>query len=127
MRILIADDLAVNRKIMCHLLLKLNSSWQLVECATAEEAVLAAKSDFYPLIIMDEEFGVGAMTGSEAIAVIRSDEAAHGRSHDKKAIIVSWTASTCHATPTCANSKWCKPANRDIMLTDIDRALQAVE
>ena len=77
---------------------------------------------------MDEEFGDGAMTGSEAIAAIRSIEAAQGTSNDKSAFIVSWTAnSSSLGIPTGANSTWQKPANREIMQVDIDRALQVVE
>ena len=128
MQVLVADDQGINRKLMCQLLSTFNSSWQLVECATAEEAILAAKSNFFPLIVMDEEFGAGVMTGSEAIAAIRSIEAAQGTSDDKSAFIVSWTAkSSSLGIPTGANSTWQKPADREIMQVDIDRALQVVE
>ena len=128
MQVLVADDQGINRKLMCQLLSTFNSSWQLVECATAEEAILAAKSNFFPLIVMDEEFGAGVMTGSEAIEAIRSIEAAQGTSDDKSAFIVSWTAnSSSLGIPSGANSTWQKPANREIMQVDIDRALQVVE
>ena len=123
MRILVADDHPVNRKGMSRMLAAVDLSWHVVQHATAEEAVLAAKNEPFNLIIMDEDFGPGAMTGSQAITSIRFNEAAQGIADDKKAVIVSWTTSTSAAIPPGANSKFDKSATIDDMRAEIDRAL----
>ena len=122
MNILIADDISLNRKVMRIKLTRINSSWTFTECASAEEAVLAAQDDNYQLIVMDEQFEPDHMTGTQAIEAIRANEMTQGIADSKKAVIVSWTASESLTCPLGADFTWPKDANAAMMQEAIERA-----
>ena len=77
MRILIADDHDANRHVMFRRLSRINYLWSVAEYSNAEDAVSAAKNQRFHLIIMEEQFGPGKMTGTEAIQAIL-DSHSHG-------------------------------------------------
>jgi len=121
MRILIADDVNPNIMVMSLRLSKIDSSCELTKCTTAEDAVSAAKKNKCQLIIMDEQFGPGKMTGTTAIQAIRANEQA---SCQTPSVIVSWTA-TRMGRPPGADFMWPKDANAAMMQEAIDWAQAA--
>ena len=114
---MLVDDIDANRKLMSSRL-----SPPVVEYATAEEAVAAANSNNYHLIIMNDEFGPDRMTSTEAIKAIRDNETTQGISDDKKAVIVYWTVNTSLGPPPGADFIWPKDANAAMMQEAIDQA-----
>ncbi len=91
-RVLIADDGKTNRLSLAMRLKRVHSSWDIDCVSSAEGAVLTHLS--YDVLILDEEFGEGMMTGYAAIDIIRSQEAMHSVPSTRKAVIASWSAST---------------------------------
>ena len=87
LRVLVADDMSLNRRVLKMALRKVRSKWAVDEAVTAEAALQMvrdahAEGQPYGLIFMDENFhvhlsGGGAqMCGSEAVKLIRADERA---------------------------------------------------
>jgi len=122
MRILIADDVNHNMMVMSERLSRINSLWSVVQYENAEDAVSAAKKNKSHLIVMEEQFGPGKMTGTEAIQALRADEEANCQT---RSVIVSWTAILMELPPG-ADFTWPKDANATIMQEAIDRALATV-
>lgn len=79
---LVADDSAVNRKLVKRCLQRLPAcaAWEMVEADTAERALeLATEAGGgFGLIVMDEHFGVGLGLGSNAVRAIREHEREQG-------------------------------------------------
>jgi len=121
MRILIADDVNHNMMVMSKRLSTINSLWPVTHYENADDAVSAAKKNKCQLIIMDEQFGPGKMTGTTAIQAIRANEQA---SCQTPSVIVSWTA-TRMGRPPGADFMWPKDANAAMMQEAIDRAQAA--
>ena len=77
---LVADDVKTNRRALVLHLRKVGiNPTDIVECATAEDAVEQVRhareaADPFDLIFMDEAFGDGRMRGSEAVLTIRQYE-----------------------------------------------------
>ena len=122
MCILIADDVNHNIMVMSKRLSTINSLWPVTHYENAEDAVSAAKKNKFNLIILDEQFGPGKMTGMEAIQAIRANEQASGQT---ASVIVSWTA-TLMELPPGADFMWPKDANAAMMQEAIGRALATV-
>ena len=76
LRVLIADDLASNRKLLlCTLKRIIRSPIKCVQVSTAQAAVKAAKERHFDLIFMDEVFAdEGSLRGSGAMREIREAE-----------------------------------------------------
>jgi len=74
LRVLVADDMRMNRKLMHRVLEReMKAEWVVETAETAEEAmerVLSAEPRF-GLVIFDENFGADRMSGSQAIRLIR--------------------------------------------------------
>ena len=88
---LIADDLAMNRKLLLRVFKKIISSpVQYIEVATAEKAIEAAGERCFSLIVMDQTFSEeeGALCGTDAVREIRRAEDFNGSS---RAVIVACT------------------------------------
>jgi len=75
-RVLIADDSAVNRKLLELDLRKAASGckWAVEMATTAEQALELARDQSYDLVFLDEHFGSDQMVGSQAARLIRRDE-----------------------------------------------------
>ena len=94
LRVLVADDQLTNRRLLrCAFTKHFGKGWHVTEVATAEEALAAATSSGFALIVMDEIFasGLEAMHGSEAIRQIRAHEARSEAAWRPRAVIVSCT------------------------------------
>jgi len=115
LRVLVADDVSLNRRMLRMSFKHICPEWQVVEAATAEEAVELARAaatagEPFGLICIDEEFAPGVsgsdelMRGSEAVRLIRE----HERKTQASAAIVSITG---NALFRCegANAAWGKP------------------
>jgi hypothetical protein len=111
-----------------------NDSWQLVQCANLEQALLAAENTCFDVIIIDEmpfdAFGPATKTASEAISAIRLNEK-HKQSTNEQADQINKVAKivwlygyTTFSIPTGADSVWKKPLNKDTVQADIERALE---
>ena len=105
LRVLIADDMSSNRKLLARALARCMSS-QLVcnHAATAEAAIEAAGGGRFDVIFMDENFSVdeNALTGSDAVRAIRAAEQAAEQaasaSEHHRAVIVSCTGYAAEAS-----------------------------
>ena len=96
MQIMVIDDHDANRRVMTQRLSKMNPFWSGTQYKNAEDAVSAAKNKTFHLIIMEEQFGPGMMTGTEAIQAIRANEEA---SCQTRSVIVSSTATLTELPP----------------------------
>jgi len=113
LRVLIADDALMNRRLLrraftCYF----GPGWSVTEATTAEEAVLLATETAFEVIVMDEIFapGVDAMRGSAAIIDVRAHEARAGVA--RRAVIVSCTGNVSSLTNLDASGAdlvWGKP------------------
>jgi len=121
MSVLVADDQHFNLHVMSLQLSKINSSWSVTRCTTAEDAVSAAQQSKFHLIIMDEDFGPDKMTGSKAIQLIRANEL------NIDSVIVSWTAGELLGPPPGADFIWSKGANAAKMQAAINQALASMQ
>ena len=72
--VLVADDMAVNRRLLCRSFRMVWPLWTIDEAELAEVALEKAARVAYDLIVIDELFGPDCMPGSEAIRQMRGDE-----------------------------------------------------
>ena len=94
LRVLVVDDSCFNCRIMHGHLRRLNPHWQIHALHKAEDALAsleraAAAGEPFDIVVMDEELGVDAMRGSQAIETIRLSEQQGVAS---PLLIVSWTS-----------------------------------
>ena len=94
LRVLVVDDSCFNCRIMHGHLRRLNPHWRIHALHTAEDALAsleraAAAGEPFDIVVMDEELGVDAMRGSQAIETIRLSEQQGVAS---PLLIVSWTS-----------------------------------
>ena len=106
LRVLIADDLSVNRLLLSRMLKKCMSS--AVECttvSTVEAAIEAAGKQHFDFIFMDENFSAeeGALTGTFAVREIRKAELENA---SERALIVSCTGCVGEASDDAVNKKF---------------------
>jgi len=81
LRVLVADDMALNRKLMLRVFAKeIGGSWRTSEADTAEKVLTALSEEQFDLLIIDEYFSDdgNALRGSGAIARFREQEAQRG-------------------------------------------------
>ena len=93
-RVLVADDVSGNCKLMVRILQRLHEDWNISTVVTAEEVVTLvqeahAKTTPFNLLVIDENFG-DCMKGSTAIVEIRATE--QTRTSQSKLAIISWTS-----------------------------------
>ena len=113
LRVLIADDALMNRRLLrraftCYF----GQGWSVTEATTAEEAVLLATETAFEVIVMDEIFapGLERMRGSAAITEVRAHEVRAGVA--RRAVIVSCTgnaSSIANLDGSGADLVWGKP------------------
>jgi len=123
-RVLIADDNAINRQVAAHMLAK--AGLQLEFVASGREAVEAASRGDTDIILMDVE--MPGMDGLEATARIRSDEAVHG---SRRIPIIAMTAHSDDETRRrCLSAGMdgylVKPIDTPGVTREINRVMQAV-
>ena len=113
LQVLIADDIAMNRKLLKLTLKKIQPGWTVAQASTAEEALELVRSSSFGLVFMDEDFSFGGvsekgplMLGSDAVRLIREHEKATGVS--SPVVIISITASA-HQLVDGADAVWGKP------------------
>ena len=132
-RILMADDSAVARKLLRRKVCKVCPECDLTEMASAEDALAAALRGNFHLVIMDEHMVPNGMLGSEAITKIRQAE--RQRSEDdtqtprRRMCIISHSSSACGPDvvgPACADVAWDKnaPPGLEEMATTIGKLMQ---
>ena len=78
LRVLLADDMPLNNKLLGHALRKCRADWVIESCLSVDEALemfsaAAAEQKPYDLCVVDEHMSDApdAMVGSQAIAVMR--------------------------------------------------------
>ena len=81
LRVLLADDMPLNNKLLGHALRKCRADWVIESCLSVDEALervsaAAAEQKPYDLCVVDEHMSDApdAMVGSQAIAVMRERE-----------------------------------------------------
>ena len=74
LRVLVADDMAVNRRLLCRSFRMVWPHWTIDEAELAEVALEKAAHIAYDLIVIDEKFGPDCIPGSAAIRQMRGDE-----------------------------------------------------
>lgn len=114
-RVLVADDVRVNRALLTRAFTKrFGSDWSVKEVTTAEEALEAlCPGHGFELVVMDEIFSDiddNCMRGSMAIRMLREREAAEGL---KGVAVISCTGNASHESDSLmacgANVVWNKP------------------
>jgi len=115
-RVLLADDVALNSKVLEHLLHKfIGASWDVTSRSTPQAAVEAVRTMPFDLVIMDEVFSqeAGGMRGSDAVREIRRFEASQTDGHKAIIITCSGSINIGDATATFmeagADAVWSKP------------------
>ena len=68
----VADDRPISRNVMAHKLAKVRPNWTVHLCDTAETVL--EEWEQMDLLIIDNDFGAGKLTGSQAIQLIRQQE-----------------------------------------------------
>ena len=86
----VADDRPINRNVMALKLAKMHPNWTVHLCDTAETVLEGWEQ--MDLLIIDNDFGAGKLTGSQAIQLIRQQE------HGEDIFIALWSATTCKMT-----------------------------
>ena len=61
----VADDFPINRNVMAHKLATMHPNWKVHPCDTAEQVL--EQWQRMELLIIDNNFGAGKLTGSQAI------------------------------------------------------------
>ena len=96
LRVLLADDMPLNNKLLGHALRKCRADWVIESCLSVDEALemfsaAAAEQKPYDLCVVDEHMSDApdAMVGSQAIAVMREREREAGGG--ARAVLVSCT------------------------------------
>jgi CheY-like chemotaxis protein len=113
LRVLVADDALMNRRLLRRAFTSyFGQGWSVTEATSAEEAVLLATETAFEVIVMDEIFapGVEAMRGSAAIIDVRAHEVRTGVA--RRAVIVSCTGNAGSLTnlgESGADLVWGKP------------------
>ena len=114
LQVCVADDLPINRKMMAHKLAKMRPNWTVHLCDTADQVLEDWKR--MDLLIIDNNFGAGKMTGSQAIQLIRQQD------HGKALVIALWSADQIQDDPG-ANCIWEKHVGPDTMAGDLCQLL----
>ena len=120
LRVLLADDMPLNNKLLGHALRKCRADWVIESCLSVDEALemfsaAAAEQKPYDLCVVDEHMSDApdAMVGSQAIAVMREREREAGGG--ARAVLVSCTGDSemagfeAAARAQGADGVWTKP------------------
>ena len=110
----VADDRPINRNVMALNLAKMHPNWTVHLCDTAE-AVLEEWEQM-DLLIIDNDFGAGKLTGAQAIQLIRQQD------HGEDIFIALWSADHIQDDPG-ANCIWEKNVGSDTMASDLCQLL----
>ena len=110
----VADDIPINRNVMAHKLAKIRPNWKVHPCDTAEQVL--EEWERMELLIIDNHFGAGRLTGSQAIQLIRQQD------HGEELIVALWSAEHIQDDPG-ANFMWEKTVGLDTMTNDLGQLL----
>ena len=99
---------------MAHKLAKVRPNWTVHLCDTAETVL--EEWEQMDLLIIDNDFGAGKLTGSQAIQLIRQQE------HGEDIFIALWSADHMQDDPG-ANCIWEKNVGPDTMASDLCQLL----
>ena len=108
----VADDRPINRHVMALKLAKMHPNCTVHLCDTAETVL--EEWEQMDLLIMDNDFGAGKLTGSQAIQLIRQQE------HGEDIFIALWSAEHVQDDPG-ANCIWKKNVVPATMANDLDQ------
>ena len=108
----VADDFPINRNVMAHKLATMHPNWNVHPCDTAEQVL--EQWQRMELLIIDNNFGAGKLTGSQTIQLIRQQE------HGEDLVIALWSADHIQDNPG-ANFIWEKAVGLDAMRKDLDQ------
>jgi signal transduction histidine kinase len=112
-RILIADDVRMNRQVLRLMICKVADSWTVIEAETTTAALQLATRSRFDLIIIDEIFGddPGEERGSDVIVALRAAE--REQPPARPAVIVSCTGNEAYEAAALltkgADAVWPKP------------------
>ena len=111
LRMLIADDSALNRAVMRRSFAHAWPGWQIDEAAHGERAVEMGTQTAYDFVVMDLHFGPRCMDGATAVQRLRAIEAQQSRA---PAVMVACTGNTAseetgRLRAAGVSAIWCKP------------------
>jgi len=74
MRVLVADDMRLNRKLLVHMFQRIATGWQMSEADSGDEALrrVLQEGDEFDLIVMDEYFIGSELLGSDVVRQMRA-------------------------------------------------------
>ena len=74
LRVLIVDDIKVNRTLLSSILRRVDPTWRVAEAVSGEEALqrLLEQAELYDLIVMDEHFVGSEMLGTDVVRQLRA-------------------------------------------------------
>ena len=106
----VADDRPINRNVMALKLAKMHPNWKVHLCDTAETVL--EEWEQMDLLIIDNDFGAGKLTGAQAIQLIRQQE------HGEDFFIALWSVEHVQDDPG-ANCIWAKNVGSHSMANDL--------